>query len=310
VRPCGQRRQAEAISGTVTAVSRPPHVPAQLRRRAFRGSAAVRAGLLTKDQLRSPAWRPLFRDVYAHTDLEVTHSLRARAAALLVAPGAVVTGTSAAALWGVDLGEVEDDVELTVPPGSPARRVRGVRVRRAALPTGLVRLREGAPVTSPAATAVRVATCLPHDDAVAAVDRMVVAGLAPLAAVRDLAARSTGRGAARARAVCALADGLAGSPQETRLRLLIGRSDLPTPVAQHTVRDEAGFVARVDLAWPGHRVAVEYDGLWHAEPGQFARDRQRLNRLTAAGWRVVFVTAADLHRPVELVARIRAALAG
>jgi very-short-patch-repair endonuclease len=110
--------------------------------------------------------------------------------------------------------------------------------------------------------------------------------------------------------VCALADGLAGSPQETRLRLLIGRSDLPTPVAQHTVRDEAGFVARVDLAWPGHRVAVEYDGLWHAEPGQFARDRQRLNRLTAAGWRVVFVTAADLHRPVELVARIRAALAG
>ena len=63
----------------------------------------------------------------------------------------------------------------------------------------------------------------------------------------------------------------------------------------------------MDFAWPGRRLALEYDGLWHAEPGQFARDRQRLNRLSAAGWRVVFVTAADLVRPVELVARLRAA---
>jgi very-short-patch-repair endonuclease len=57
-------------------------------------------------------------------------------------------------------------------------------------------------------------------------------------------------------------------------------------------------------------VALEYDGLWHAEPGQFAQDRERLNRLTAAGWRVVFVTAADLRRPEQLLARIAAALAG
>jgi very-short-patch-repair endonuclease len=55
-------------------------------------------------------------------------------------------------------------------------------------------------------------------------------------------------------------------------------------------------------------VALEYDGHWHAEPGQFARDRARLNRLTAAGWRVVFVTAADLRRPDLLVARIAEAL--
>jgi G:T-mismatch repair DNA endonuclease (very short patch repair protein) len=44
------------------------------------------------------------------------------------------------------------------------------------------------------------------------------------------------------------------------------------------------------------------------EPGQFAKDRRRLNALTAAGWRVIFVTAADLHRPAELLARIAAAL--
>jgi very-short-patch-repair endonuclease len=38
-------------------------------------------------------------------------------------------------------------------------------------------------------------------------------------------------------------------------------------------------------------------------------DRDRLNRLTAAGWTVVFVTAADMRRPQRVVARIAALLA-
>jgi hypothetical protein len=75
------------------------------------------------------------------------------------------------------------------------------------------------------------------------------------------------RGRRHVREVLGLADGLAGSPQETRLRLLLHRSPLPPPVAQHSVRDRRGFVARVDVAWPGRRVAVEHDGLWHAMPG-------------------------------------------
>ena len=40
-----------------------------------------------------------------------------------------------------------------------------------------------------------------------------------------------------------------------------------------------------------------------------APDRARLNRLTAAGWRVVFVTAEDLREPERLLARITAVLA-
>jgi hypothetical protein len=139
-------------------------------------------------------------------------------------------------------------------------------------------------------------------------DRFVAEGTAELSRIRDVAASASGRGCRQARAAAALADGLAGSPQETRLRLLLHRSALPAPVAQFTVRDTEGFVARVDFAWPDHRLAVEYDGLWHRDPAQFAADRRRLNRLTAAGWRVVFVTADDLRRPVKMLARIAAAL--
>jgi very-short-patch-repair endonuclease len=65
----------------------------------------------------------------------------------------------------------------------------------------------------------------------------------------------------------------------------------------------------VDFAWPEAKLAVEYEGWWHGEsPQQVAADRRRLNRLTAAGWTVVFVTAADLHHPDELTHRIAGAL--
>jgi hypothetical protein len=289
-------------------VPRVPAAPSQLRRGAFRGSAAVGRGLLTPNQLRGRAWRRLFEDVYVHADLPVSHALRTRVAAAMVVPGSVVTGRSAAVLWGVPLAGPDDDVELTLPASSHPRRVPGVRVRRARVPAEHVQRLRGVRVTTPAATAVRLAASVLGDDAVVAVDQMIAARIVDLAAIRALAAAARGPGSARAREVCALADGRAESPQETRLRLLIGRSTLPPPVAQFTVRHENRFVARVDFAWPPHKLALEYDGLWHAEEGQFAKDRQRLNKLRAAGWQVIHVTAADLHHPERLLALITEAL--
>lgn len=288
---------------------RTPHQPAELlTAEPFLGWWAVEEGLLTPDQLRSSAWRRVFRGVYVHRDNALTHEVRARAACVLL-PFAVVSGRSAAVLWGVDLAGADDDVEVTVPPGSHPTRVPGLRVRRAVIPPGHRTYRRSIPVTSPEATAVRLAGLLPGDAAVVAVDQMVDAGQAELAAVRTLAAVTRGRGAARARMACALADGLAQSPQETRVRLLLHRSDLPMPTAQYRVVDDRGrFVAFVDFGWPEQRIALEYDGLWHAEPGQFAEDRRRLNRLREAGWTVVFVTAEDMRDPATLLRRIAAAL--
>jgi hypothetical protein len=286
----------------------PPSVPDVLRGRVFRASVVIARGLLTRNQLRGPTWRRVWPDLYVHRDVEVTHALRARTATALLVPGSVVTGCSAAVLWDVDLAEAAADVELTVPPDHHPVRIPGLRVRRSRLPAEWVVRRRGVDVATPEATAVRVAAALPGDDAVVAVDRLVASGVVDLGRVRGLVATARGPGTARAREVCRLADGLAESPQETRVRLLMARGGLPAPVPQYVVRDARGFVARVDFAWPGRRVAVEYDGAWHAEPGQFARDRQRLNRLQSAGWRVVFVTSADLHRPDELVRRIATAL--
>jgi hypothetical protein len=267
----------------------------------------IRAGVLTPGQLRGPTWRRLFPDIYVHRAVADSHELRVRAAGLLL-PHAVVTGCSAAVLWGVDLAGADDAVEVTLPPESHPRRVPGLRARRAVVPEVHRSRRRGVAVTTPEATAVRIAAALEGDDAVVAVDRLIASGVVDLDRIRSLAAGAVGPGSVRARRVVALADGRAESPPETRLRLLIGRSHLPAPVAQYTVRSGGRFVARVDFGWPERKVAVEYDGLWHAEDGQFAKDRRRLNALRAAGWRVVFVTAADLHRPDRLLAEIEAAL--
>ncbi|UOX99785.1 DUF559 domain-containing protein [Blastococcus sp. PRF04-17] len=286
---------------------RPAAVPDSVRSGVFRGSSAVRAGLLTRRQLDGPTWRRLWRDVYAHADVPVTHELRAEAACLLL-PDAVVTGRSAAVLWGVELAGPMDDVEVTIPPSSSPRRHPGLVVRRASIPPEHRWRRMSLPVTTSLATTLRLAAAIPGDDAVVAVDQMVASGVVDLVPIRALAAAARGPGSSRARTVCALADGLAGSPQETRLRLLILRSGLPAPVAQFQVMAGRERVARVDFAWPDRKVAVEYDGLWHAKDEQFAKDRRRLNRLRAAGWTVVFVTAGHLYRPDDLIAEIAAAL--
>jgi hypothetical protein len=296
-------------SGKVPAVPASPARPGSLVGTVFRGSAAVRSGQLTRHQLHSSAWRRLFPDVYACALLEVTHELRAFAVTRLLVPRAVASGRSAAVLWGVDLADPDDPVECTVPSTCRSGAVAGVRLNRRTLPENDVMTRREIPTTSPLRTALDLATIRPLDDAIVALDRFLAPGLVFLSEVRAATDRLTGRDCRHVRRVAQLADGLAGSPQETRLRLALHRSELPPPVAQYTIRDADGrWIGRVDFAWPEHRLAVEYEGLWHGERQQVARDRRRLNALTRAGWRVIFVTAAELRDPAALIARLAEAL--
>ncbi|WP_231557963.1 MULTISPECIES: type IV toxin-antitoxin system AbiEi family antitoxin [Modestobacter] len=137
---------------------RPTRRPERLRGRVFRGTAAVRSGLLTPDDLRSAAWVRLFPDVYADAALDLTHTVRAQAVGRLLLPHGVVSGGSAAVLWGLtDLARPEDDVEVTVAPGTPRGAAPGMAVRRRVLPGERVRPVEGVRATAPETTALELA---------------------------------------------------------------------------------------------------------------------------------------------------------
>ncbi|GAA4767543.1 hypothetical protein [Microbacterium gilvum] len=73
--------------------------------------------------------------------------------------------------------------------------------------------------------------------------------------------------------------------------------------------DSAGaFVARVDLALPELRMAIEYEGDHHRDKAQWRKDLARRRRLEALGWTYVSVTQADLDDPRALLADLRAAI--
>ncbi len=283
---------------------RSPLRPSGLGRAPFRGTAVIAAGQLTKDNLRSAAWVHLFRDVYADARATRDHLLRVRGAALLMPPGAVIAGRSAAHLYGATLAGPDAPVDVASP--RPWRGGRGIRVVERRLRPADLRIFSGIPVTTPLATAYELARGPVLEDAVVWLDALGRARAlrrAELVAYAACQPRHPGwRTAARAVELC---DPRAESPPESRVRVYLVLAGLPAPVPQYSVLDNGEFVARVDLAWPAYRVALEYDGQWHADPGQLTRDRRRIRVLNSLGWYVYPVTAADLHDPTALVTQIR-----
>lgn len=286
--------------------------PPALARRVFRGSEAVARGLLTPRQLQSRRWTRLYRDVYVDAELPVDHGVRIAAAGLLLPPKAVFAGRTAAWLRGVDaLVEPDDPVEVLALRPARFGAVAGLRIHTCEhFLDSEVHHDLGRRLTTPGRTATDVARWAPNvSEAVVALDLMLrTRAVGPTQLARAADAIRCRRGRHQAKVAADLADGRSESPQESRLRVPLVLAGLPPAVPQYEVRIGVRFVARVDLAYPDRRLAIEYDGAWHGEAGQFARDRQRLNRLGAAGWRVVHVTADDLHTGAA-VALVRAALA-
>ncbi len=297
------------IGVSLDAMPRVTHLPEPLRRTVFLGSDAVKKDQVTPTQLRSKAVRRLMHDAYADATLPVDHGLRIAAAALVVPDLVAIAGQSAAWLYGVRLARAGDPVEVVAKP-TVRRHARGrITVHTGSLPDRDVQKLGRFRVTTPARTCVDSARWYrDEENAVALVDAMLAARVVTKEAIAEQLHASTGRGLVRASRALALVDARAESPPESVLRVRVIRAGLPPPVAQLEIWHDGSFVARVDLGWLEAKVALEYDGAWHAAPGQLARDRRRLNALTQAGWTVIFVTAADLHDMSHVFAQLQAAL--
>ena len=120
-------------------------------------------------------------------------------------------------------------------------------------------------------------------------------------------------GVGLARRALRLCDPRLESVLEYELLELARRAGLD-PQPQFTVTDTGRFIARVDLAVPGLKLALEADGYaTHARRPGFERDRERLSLLQAAGWTVLAFTATQIRdRPewvIDVIRRTVGALA-
>jgi hypothetical protein len=243
--------------------------------------------------------------IAARARREFISSVQAFAPAL--GPGQFISHDTALALVGCPLPRYPYLPSLHVsahrPAGKP-RRKEVVGHRLQARPPAAGRSR-GVPCEQPARAWRQTATLWDLDDLVAAGDFLISPRrrLLSISELRnEVEAMGDVPGGTLEAALQLLRVG-AESPEETRLRLVLHRAGLPEPDLQLEIFTPSGLlVARMDLAFPNHLVAVEYDGRVHAEDaGQFQKDADRWDAIRAAGWQHVRILNHHL-RPDPAVA--------
>jgi Protein of unknown function (DUF559) len=273
------------------------------------GEHAVRVAL--RDGLLEQPWRGVIVTRDRSTRLET----RAAAALLAVGDQAVLSAQTAAALHGCTAADGCGDIHVTVPHECRADSRRGLVVAHDQLAAAEMTTRMGMPVLVLDLVIAELLCTASRRLALACADQAL--GALPSnqrqtfrTEIDDrLVNRKDRRGTRRAEVLLALATGLAESPPESWLRLLVVDAGFPLPDPQHEVRDlEGRLVYRLDMAWPDLRVALEYDG-YEAHEGRTDADAERDRRLAGRGWVVIRACARDLGSPDRLLGELRAAFA-
>ncbi|MGI8985110.1 MAG: hypothetical protein ACR2HM_11380 [Acidimicrobiales bacterium] len=248
---------------------------------------------MIRHRIATGRWVRVAAGVYRLAGVPVTWKQRALAACLISGAGAVVSHRSAAVLWGVS-GFRPGPLEITVPAGRSGRNALA-RVHRSDV-DGV--LRDRVPVTRPSRTIMDLAGVVNGDLLEEAVDDLLcrrlcrIEDLHPRGALGEVLAAWNG-------------DGLAEGVAEMRVVRALLAAGLPAPVRQHEIWVNGVFIARVDLAYPPFRLAMELDGFrWHAGRRKFCGDRQRRNRVETAGWRLLEAAPEDIDHLVAGAAAI------
>lgn len=253
----------------------------------------------------------LHRGVFAVGHARVSREGRWLAAVLALGDDAVLSHTSAAALWGLrPPGGAR--IHVTVPTTAGRGRRSGLVVHRTrGLRPADIAVRDGIPVTSLERTLIDIAGMLRPAPLERALERSLTQRLLDAVALRAaLDANATRPGAALlGRLLFAVGD----EPQLTRSRLEELMHDL---VDAHGVEPPERNVHiaghEVDVLWRDRRLVVETDGFeHHGTRAAFERDRARDAQLTALGYRVVRFTYRQLtDEPAGVAAMLRTLIAG
>lgn len=263
-------------------------------------------------RIRKGQWRRVVVGVYVVAGSPDTWQQRAMVAQLAhAAVGGVLSHLTAAGARAYLRPSFLPHV--SVPP-TASHKARAAKVHRSAVPLVDRSRVDGLLVTSASRTICDLSTMLDRPTLAEVIDVAFCRG----EATRDSVLAADARRGERVRGRKLLHEELEvwtpeitpDSPAEMRaLRMLVDLG-VPELVTQYEVFDEDGaFVARLDLAAPRLKAAVEYDGVQAHNPRAWARDEPRYQRLRALGWDVDGITKFDLlpgrPRLPELVERWR-----
>lgn len=250
-----------------------------------------------------------------HHELSLVRALAQRRV-----PGQFFSHRSAALVWGAPLPhKARPELHLSVHTPDRAPRVNGVIGHELDPLRCPVVEHTGLPITSAARTWALLGA-LSLEELVAVGDYMVRqwragyrrrhVGRAPLATIAELTdavAAGRWRGSGNLKRALPLIREDAWSPMETRTRLMIVLAGLPEPELNVDLYDEGGwFLGCSDLVYRKYKIAIEYQGVQHAE--RYADDIERIERLRAAGWIVIQITKSLIRNRRLLVERVAAAL--
>ncbi len=222
------------------------------------------------------------------------------AAWLASGSGAVIAGPTAAFLHGCGAAS-PTPVHVMVPYEVRKRRRTGIVVHNGMALVADQVLVHGMPVLNleRAVTDVLCTCRPPHalavlDEALAALDS-AAAREALRARIRNrLRERPDPRGTRIGARLVDLATGRAESPAESWLLWRIVDLGFPVPEVNYCVCTIDGVpIYRLDLSWPGLRIALEYNG-YSAHAGRVEQDEARTADLERRGWIVIPVTSEDL----------------
>jgi very-short-patch-repair endonuclease len=271
----------------------------------FIGAEAVSIGVVHKYALRT-RFRTIYPGVYLPLDVAPTFRQRAEAAWLWSHRTGVLSGLTAARLYGAKWIDDTAPIELV---WSNARPPSGIRIFKETLTDTERGLWASLPVTTVARTAYDIGRRGRIGQAVARLDALGNAAAFSAESVTELALAHRGaRGVRQLREALMLHDAGAQSPQETWLRLLVMSAGFPKPRTQIPVFVDGRVKYYLDMGWEDLKVAIEYDGDHHrTDRAQFNRDIVRLEELADLGWIVIRVAAGTTRH--EIVARLQRAWA-
>ncbi len=273
---------------------------------------------------RSGEWSALRPGVYLPTVLSRAldpadrHAIVVRERARALGAGSVVSHTSAAILHGLPLWQITPGpVHVTRRRRSGTNKTGSLHVHPGGDGFPVVTL-DGVAVTGAARTVVDVARTVPFEQAVVIADAALHRSLVtPGELVTEANAAAGQRGAKRAAAVVAFADGHSESVGESRSRVVLHRLGMPKSDLQVEVANAGGkVIGRCDFGYPAVRIAGEFDGRVKygrlLRPGEQPGDavfaeKLREDALRDAGWIVIRWIWDELDRPQVIAVRLRRA---